>query len=334
MADKKQRKNKSAKRKTNKKGRRTGISDNAVARTNRNAVVWGFAVILLALFAMMFRMGYWQIIKADELRVMAAEMQKVDTEIDPSRGAIYDSRMNILAESVTEYELYAYSQSLYKSDELSPAIKSSNVKILHEATGKSKDEIIKILSGEENLVMLAEGLSKEQVDVARNAFDGNVVVKTRISRFYPNGAFASQVLGGVDSNNAGRSGLEYQYNSELAGVKGRTVMTTDINGNTLSNSSRYYKAIDGNNIVTTIDSVIQNFTEDALETGMSRTGAEAITCIVMNPKTGDILAMATTPEYDPNSSNKPYGDYEQARFERMSDKEQSDYLSRMWTIRG
>ncbi len=334
MADKKRReKNKPAK-KSKKSKAKEKAKFSPVTRTNRNAVVAGFAFILLAMFALMFRMGYWQIVRADELRVMATEMQKVDTEIDPNRGIIYDSRMNTLAESVTEYELYAYSQNLYKSDEIAPAIKASNLKILNEATGKPQEELEKILNDEENLIMVADGLSKEQVDIARKAFDSNVVVKTKITRNYPNGAFAAQVLGGVDANNVGRSGLEYQYNTELAGIKGRTVMTTDRNGDTLSNSSRYYKPKDGNNIVTTIDSVIQNFTEDALERGMKLTGADAITCIVMNPKTGDILAMATTPEYDPNKSNEPSSDYEKARFDKMSDKEQSDYLSRMWTIRG
>lgn len=324
---------KTSPKKTEAKRANAKIPKDAVTRTNRNMVTFGFGLILFAMIALMFRMGYWQIVRADELRVMATEMQKVDTEIDPNRGAIYDSNMNILAESVTEYELYAYSQNLYKTEELSAAIKASNLKILHEATGKSEEELVKILSADENLVMVADGLSRDQVDIARDAFDSNVVVKTRISRYYPNGAFAAQALGGVDSNNVGRSGLEYQYNTELAGIKGRTVMTTDRNGDTISNSSRYYKPKDGSNIVTTIDSVIQNFTEDALENGMRATGADAITCIVMNPKTGDILALATTPEYDPNESNEPSDADEKARFEKMSDQEQSDYLSRMWSIR-
>ena len=209
---------KTSTKKTEAKRANARIPKDAVTRTNRNMVTFGFGIILLALFALMFRMGYWQIVRADELRVMATEMQKVDTEIDPNRGAIYDSNMNILAESVTEYELYAYSQNLYKTEELTSAIKASNLKIMREATGKSEEELIKILNSEENLVMVADGLSKEQVDIAREAFDSNVVVKTKISRYYPNGAFAAQALGGVDSNNVGRSGLEYQYNTELAGV--------------------------------------------------------------------------------------------------------------------
>ena len=327
----------SRKRKTRKKGlekqREASMSPNAVLPVNRRRIVLGFGVILLLLFALMIRMGYWQIVRADELRVMATEMQKVDYEIDPARGSIYDSRMNILAESATEYELYAYSQQLYKSEEITPAIKASTIKILFELTGKSSEELEKILSGEENLVLVADGLTKEQVDKAREAFDSNVVIKTKVTRFYPNGAFAAQVLGGVDAENSGRSGLEYQYNSELAGVKGRTVMTTDRNGDTVSNSSKYFKAKDGVSIVTTIDSVIQHFVEDALETGMKETGADAITCIVMDPKTGDILALATTPEFDPNKSNEPSDSAEKKSFDAMSDEEKSEYLSRMWSIR-
>lgn len=308
-------------------------SPNAVLAVNRNRIALGFGVILLLLFALMIRMGYWQIVRADELRVMATEMQKVDSEIDPARGSIYDSRMNVLAESVTEYELYAYSQQLYKSEEIEAAIKVSTLKIMSEITGKSEADIQKILTGEENLVLVAEGLSKEQVDMARDAFDSNVVIKTKVGRFYPNGAFAAQVLGGVDASNTGRSGLEYQYNSELAGVKGRTIMTTDRNGDTVSNSSRYYKAQDGVSIVTTIDSVIQNFVEDAIDKGMKETGAEAVTCLVMDPKTGDILALATTPEFDPNKSNEPSDEKQKQAFEAMSDEEKSEYLSRMWSIR-
>lgn len=333
ISDKADTKKRKTKKETLEKNRENLASPNAVLPVNRRRIALGFGVILLLMFALMLRMGYWQIVRADELRIMATEMQKVDSEIDPARGSIYDSRMNVLAESVTEYELYAYSQQLYKSTYIDPAIKKSTLKILYEITGKSEAEIEKILTGEENLVLIDDGLSKEQVDMARDAFDSNIVVKTKVGRYYPNGAFAAQVLGGVDASNTGRSGLEYQYNSELAGVKGRTVMTTDRNGDTVSNSSKYYKAKDGVNIVTTIDSVIQHFVEDAIEKGMRVTGAEAVTCIVMDPKTGDILALATTPEYDPNKSNEPSDEKEKKRFEAMSDDEKSEYLSRMWSIR-
>ena len=78
--------------------RRKALEDNSdlITARNRNRLAFGFGIILVLLFALIFRMGYWQIYKSDELKVMAADMQKVDTEIAPVRGAIYDSRMNTL----------------------------------------------------------------------------------------------------------------------------------------------------------------------------------------------------------------------------------------------
>ena len=315
--------------------RRKAFEENSeiITSRNRNRLALGFGVILALLFALIFRMGYWQIYKSDELKVLAADMQKVDTEIAPVRGAIYDSRMNTLAETVTEYELYAYTQYIYKDESISADDKAKRILRLAHITGREPSEVKELLEGEENLVLLGEGLTRQQVEAAENEFEGDVIVKTRSARYYPNGAFAAQVLGGVNKDNAGRSGLEYEYNSTLAGIKGRTVRTTDNNGDTLSNSkTRYYKAQDGYGIVTTIDSVIQHFVEDALVTGMKKTGADAITCIVMDPKTGDILAMATTPEYDPNESNEPSDPKEKAEFKKMTDKEKTEYLSNMWKI--
>ena len=304
-----------------------------VSAKNRSRLAFGFAVLLLLMSALMLRMGYWQIYRSDELRVMAAEMQKVDTEIDPVRGSIYDAQMTTLAESVTEYELYAYTQYLYKDESITKEEREKTVSKMAEITGSDPEEIKKKLEDRENLVLLADGLTRDQVEKAEKEFGNNVMVKTRTARYYPNGAFAAQVLGGVNADNVGRSGLEYEYNSTLAGVKGRTVRITDNNGDTLSNrGSKYYKPQNGRSIVTTIDSVIQHFVEDALETGMQKTGADAITCIVMDPKTGDILAMATTPEYDPNNSSEPSDPEEKKKFDKMTDAEQTDYLSRMWTI--
>ena len=300
---------------------------------NRSRLVLGFAVILLLMIALIFRMGYWQIVRADELRTMAAQMQKVDTELEPARGSIYDSRMNTLAESVTEYELYGYSQYMYKDTDLTATEKARTVSRLVEITGQDQDEIKAKLMTDENLVLLAEGLTREQVEKAEDYWGSQVSVKTRVARYYPNGPFAAQILGGVNADNVGRSGLEYEYNSVLAGVKGRTVRTTDRDGNTLSGSrTRYYEPQDGSSIVTTIDSVIQNFVESALETGMKKTGASSITCIVMDPKTGDILALASTPEFDPNNSSQPYSKKELDKFQKMTPEQQTEYLSRMWTI--
>jgi len=219
--------------------RKRAFEDNVgvITSKNRGRLAFGFGLLLLMMFGLMLRMGYWQIYKSDELKLMAADMQKVDTEIDPVRGSIYDSRMNTLAETVTEYELYAYTQFIYKDESISNDDKAKTILKLAEITGLDAKEVQELLEGEENLVLIADGLTREQVETAEEEFGSNVVIKTKASRYYPNGAFAAQVLGGVNADNVGRSGLEYEYNSELAGVKGRTIRVTDNNGDTLSNGN-------------------------------------------------------------------------------------------------
>ena len=304
-----------------------------ISSVNRTRLLLGFLVLLFLMILLVFRMGYWQIIKADDLKIMAASMQKVDTEIDSERGAIYDSKMNTLAETVTEYELYGYTQYMYKSQALTETERAVTVQNLAELTGEDEDVLISKLEGDDNLVLLAEGLTQEDVDKAEELWGGNIMVKTKVSRYYPNGAFAAQLLGNVNEENSGRVGLEYEYNSALAGVKGRTVKTTDSQGNTLANGSgKYYQAQDGYSIVTSVDSVIQHYVEDAIETGMERTGSMSITAIAMNPKTGEVLALAQTPEYDPNNPNVPSEEEARKDYNTLSDAEKSEYLSSMWKI--
>lgn len=308
-------------------------SNLSVMKLNRLRLALGAGFLLLLMVLLVFRMGYWQIVKSDDLKTMAASMQKIDTEIDALRGSIYDSNGNVLAKSVTKYKLFGYTQDIYKSKEVSEVSREESVKLLSEIAGISEKAAKGRLTSEDNLVELANGLSQKDVTKAKKLWKDSVVVQTEVSRYYPNGAFAAQVLGSVNSENSGRTGLEYEYNTVLAGVNGRTVKTTDRDGNAIATgSSKYYQPQDGNSIVTTLDSVIQNYVEEAIDRGMQRTGAEKITCIVMNPKTGDVLAVAATPDYDPNTPNEPDSSSQKAYFDSLSDKKQSEYLSDMWTI--
>lgn len=303
-----------------------------ITNANKKRLGVGFALIALLFALLVFRLAYWQIVKASDLRNTAITIQQQDTEIDPVRGTIYDSNMKPLAQTVTKYELYAYTNTLYKADGMTSADKAKVIKNLVEITGEDEATLKTKLSGKDNLVKLSTGLTQSQVNKAKKLWSDSIVVKTKVSRSYPNGDFASHLLGCVNSENSGRTGLEYEYNSVLAGVKGRVVRTTDSQGNTLANgSSRFYKAEDGDSLVTSVDEVIQNYVEDALDQGMKDTGAETISCIVMDPKTGDVLAMATTPSFDPNDPDEPSDATEKKKFNAMNDTEKSAYLSSMWT---
>jgi stage V sporulation protein D (sporulation-specific penicillin-binding protein) len=304
----------------------------AVPVLSKQRLGLGFLLIVVLFAVLAFRLAYWQVVRAEDLNERAIVMQKQDIEVEPSRGIIYDKNMKPLAQNVTEYELYGYSQTLYKSLDLSDKERAKRLKELSEIIGVDKKELKKTLEGDENLVKLASGLSQEQVQAAKKKWNDSIVVRTNVTRSYPNGDFAAHVLGSVNSNNAGITGIEAQYNTYLAGTKGRVVRTTDSQGNALSTGgSKYYRAINGYNVVTTLDEVVQHYVEDALDEGMAATGAESITCIVMNPKTGEVLAMAHTPDFDPNTPNKPKDEASQAAFDKLSASEQSEYLSEMWT---
>lgn len=309
------------------------IGGNKITAYNKKRLMIGFIFIVFLFVLLIFKVAYLQVVRGSELSKMANSMQKIDTAITPERGQIYDRNRKPIAETIRIYKLYGYSNNLYKSSELKEDEKKNNIKELSKITKLSEKTLKKKLNGVNNLVEIADGLNQKQVDKLEKKFGSRIVVKTEPKRSYPNKQMAAQVIGNVDHNMVGRSGLEGEFNDELSGTKGRTIKTADSQGNMLAGGkAKFYKPSDGYNLVTTIDEVIQNFTEDALLEGMKKTQAESITCIVMNPKTGEVLALARTPGYDPNSPNEPLDKKEKQRFKKMKLKDQNEYLSNMWTI--
>lgn len=140
-------------------------------------------------------------------------------------------------------------------------------------------------------------------------------------------------MGSVSADNTGRAGIELEYDQYLAGVSGRWKKNTDLLGNELvEGAEEYHEAQDGYNVVLSLDEAIQYYVEKALEKGMEKTKAKRIMCLVMNPKTGEILASATTPGYDPNepmdSKNVPKA--QSKAYKKMSADEKQSYLISLW----
>ena len=109
-----------------------------ITNANKKRLGVGFALIALLFALLVFRLAYWQIVKASDLRNTAITIQQQDTEIDPVRGTIYDSNMKPLAQTVTKYELYAYTNTLYKADGMTSADKAKVIKNLVEITGEDE----------------------------------------------------------------------------------------------------------------------------------------------------------------------------------------------------
>ena len=198
-----------------------------------------------------------------------------------------------------------------------------------EIIDKDEEKVLQSATKDTLMVSLAKYLDKETADKIRALKYSGLELAEGTKRNYPLGNFASQVLGSVNDDNQGRTGLELQYDEFLSGVPGRWVKNTDISGNELvEGREEYHEAQDGLNVVTTLDEAIQYYVEKAIDEGMEKTGAKRIMCLVMDPKTGDILASAVTPGFDPNNATVPTDETYAEEYEKAKNK--SEVLSKMW----
>ena len=290
-------------------------------------------LIFICMLLLCLRLGWIQIVKGDELSDKAIQQQTRDTPVEAERGIIYDTNGNELAVSVTCYTIWARptdiksAETKQESEENVEKVSKSLSKIL----GLEYDEVKEMITKEQSIVKIKKGVDKDTADKIRAKGFYGIEIAEDTKRSYPLGAFAAHTLGTVTDDNAGLSGLELEYNTYLSGVAGRWINYTDTRGNRLSyGEEKYYKAEDGYSIVTTIDQVIQHYTEKAIAQVQEKTGSERVLAIVMDPKTGDILAMAQTPDFNLNDPKTPLDTEEQKKLESMSETEQVAYWNKMW----
>lgn len=303
-------------------------------RSRRNLII-----LLLIIFALMLiiagRVGWIQIVKGDEYGEMALEQQTKDTPIEADRGIIYDRKGEVLARSVNCYTVYVAPPEIAKNKKKAEkkAELRKTARELSKILEKDYNKMLESFTSGATQVKIAKEVDKDTADKIRKCDLPGVTISSDTKRSYPNGTMASCVLGTVSDDGVGQSGIELNYNKYLKGAAGRWVNYTDSNGKQLSYSpsnERYYKAVDGYSVCTTIDEVIQSYTESALTEAMKKTMCERAFAIVMDPETGDILAMAQKPDFDSNDPYEPASDAEKRKFEAMTSKEQSEYLSKMW----
>ena len=239
----------------------------------KKRILFAFALIAVAMVLLLFRTAWIQVVKAEEYTDKAKDQQTSDIPVEAKRGAIYDRNGKELATSATCYTLWvrpAQIRENYKTDEKRQELASALAVILEFDSG----DIIHAFESESVLVRLANYLEKEQATQIRDMEVYGLELSEDTKRFYPMGDFASILLGSVNDDGVGRSGIELQYNEYLSGIAGRAVMDTDISGNQLSfGQDKYYEAEDGLNVRLTIDEVLQHYLQDAIQKGYQDTGA-------------------------------------------------------------
>ena len=298
-----------------------------VTLKHKRRIAIGFFAIAILLIALTFRVAWIQIIDAEEYTEKAILQQTTDTPVEAKRGVIYDRNGKELATSTTCYTLWVW-PAQFTAGKTAAEIKEMSAEIAG-IVDKDSEKIEAGVTKEQYMVALAKYLDEETADKIRALKYTGLEISAATKRNYPLGSFASHVLGSVNDDNQGRTGLELQYDEYLSGVSGRWVRNHDISGNELvEGREEYHEAKDGLNVVSTLDEAIQHYAEKALDEGMEKTGAKRIMCLIMEPEAGDILASAVTPGFDPNNATVPTDEKIAEEYEKAKNK--TEVLSKMW----
>ena len=239
---------------------------------------------------LVFRFVHLQIFQYTDLSAKAERQQSRSFEISPQRGTIYDRRGRELAISVTVDSVFAISSEI--------ADKRQAADMLAQALGLKRQTILTKLKATRGFLWL-----KRKVDYAEaasvKALDmRGVYFEKESKRFYPNRELAAHVLGYVGMDDEGLSGLEFAYQKKIGGSPGRVLLRSDARQRSFSSVEKPPDA--GEDLVLTIDQTLQYLAEQELAAQVKRSSALGGTVILMEPHSGDILAMASYPAFNPN----------------------------------
>ena len=263
------------------------------------------------------------VIDSKELSAMATDQQQSSFDIKAKRGTIYDRNNKVLAQSTTVWDVIISPGDIEKNE---PENREFICKGISDILGVKYETLTEACKDTSSRYYVV----KKKVDRSTVEKINNFVLKNNLNRYsvytvensersYPNGTLAASVLGFVNENEEGY-GIEAYYNSYLKGTDGRVITTTDAHGNAMPyDYSARYSAKDGNSLVLTIDKTLQYYLEKNLEITVSQHKlANRSTGIIMNAKTGAIVAMATSPGFDPNDPSNVYFESDKLTLAKMS----------------
>ena len=305
------------------------------------------AVIVACLAALIVRIAYWQVVRGEELTRKAENQQQGNSIVTASRGKIYDRNGKVLAESASVNTLVCNPKDVedhgdadFISESLAPVLdmkieeikelltKDSRYQVIKKRINAEQTDAIETLRGK--ISKEAEGTETAEQKKSRLATAKKmqgIYFEEDSKRYYPF-SVAPHVMGFTGYDNKGLQGIELTFDDELMGRNGNVFSNQNANGTTLEEQQAEYlqSAEKGDDVTLTIDETIQHFLEKHLEEAVEENELkEGAAGIVMNPKTGEIYAMATKPDFD---LNNPYDvnqflDYA-VDFEFPSEKDDND----------
>lgn len=255
------------------------------------------AVLLCISFifcALVVRLFVLQIVNSSSLQLRATDQWTRDLAIVAPRGSIYDRTGSTLAVSYTTYNVYVRAREVTSPSRaatlLSQALELDFSTVYQKVSNRKVSEVL--------IKMQVDG---ETAEIIYNYKLDGVYLAENSDRYYPNGNLLTQVLGFISVDNVGQTGVEAYYNDYLKGSDGYSYVQSDLQGKEIGGSLRYYyPASAGSNLTLTIDSKMQLIVEQTLEQIMEEQKAKGVAGMIMNAKTGEILALSNKPSFDLN----------------------------------
>lgn len=285
-----------------------------------------FAILLL----LILRLAYLQFIKGPDLKEAANRQQSTNRVISAKRGNIYDSTGKLLAASAS-VDTVSINPSKIKKEN-----KEKVAKAFSEIFELDYEETLAKVNSTSSFETIVKKVEKDKITKLQEwmketeTYSG-INIDEDVKRYYPYGTLASNLIGFCNTDNDGQEGIELKWNSVLSGTSGKITSIENAAAQLIPDKNEtYIPAENGNNITLTIDANIQTIAEKYLKQACIENDCKSGgNVIIMNPSTGDILAMATYPDYDLNSPRTPNYNLS-STWDSLSSEEQVNSLIKMW----
>lgn len=290
---------------------------------SKRRLILAFAMVLVISFGLILRLGYIQLVTGEELKKGALEQWTKGIEIKSKRGIIYDRNGKKLAISISSYTVWANPADIVDPD--------STAKQVAKVLDMDESVVYEKITKKRNVEKIKQWIDRDEAKELRKLKLPGIEIVDDNKRFYPYEDFASHIIGFTDIDNNGLYGIEKTYDKYLSGAPGRWVRIEDARGKQMPyDGERVYDAEDGLHAVLTIDETIQHFAEKAAMESLATTKAKNVSITVMEPSTGDILAMVNLPQYNPNSPRDPIDEEMEEKWANLSQEELQKEWYDMW----
>ena len=284
-------------KKTNNSAATGGSHEKVKNKTNYSPTRRLFVLLLIFLFlfiGVFAKLAYVMVAQSKELTAKAISQWLRDVPTDAPRGKILDRNGITLADTATKYTIYVRPNAVTD--------KSGVAKCLSSVLNLDYEKVLEKVSKRASEVTIASAVTKEQLTAIYAIGKSGIYYAEDNFRYYPYGDFMTQLLGFTSSDGVGQTGLEAYYERYLKGVNGQILSEADLVGRPIGKNESYYiPSVRGLNVVTTLDYYIQRIAEAAVAKAVATYDPLGVACVVMNYKTGEVLALAEAPSFDLNN---------------------------------